>query len=909
MKICLLPNPPKSPQTGGVTQFLYGLAIEFNKLGHEIVFNPKEADVVHGHAFDGADHVYTSHGVYPEPSDINETLYNNIARADIVTAVSKWTADQFAHLNVNARIINNGVDINSLSSLRRKPEGYVIWAKSGLTPVSNEHYFIELAKSRPDMRFMMTVAPNILIPRNVKVIGKQNYHDMMNYIAGASVYVSTGTENFPIQVLEAMALGVPVLAMPFGGVKEVNGIELSENLKDGLENCFINHDSMVRNQDRCIGEYNFEVISKKYIEAYKDAQRIKHTHKVSVIIPVHNYASLVGRAIDSCLKQTEKPDEIIVIDDGSTDDIDKSIKPYTNKVKFVKQKNAGVSATRNRGVKMSSGEFICCLDADDYLSPDFIKKAKKILIENKGVGIAYPGLLVTSDSGESADLEGMDYSFSKLKASNFIPCANLHRRVAFERCGGDKNINPSWEDYELWLNISEHGFYGKRVVGERLFYRTHGHGRTGEEMRGNHSNLLRAKVDGYHPRLYGNSALVSFVIPCYNQWNYLRDAVMSAWEQTYPHIEVIVVDDFSTEKDKSVYDKILSEFPNTRFLFRQTNGGLSSARNTGIQNATGEWIVPLDSDDKVDKEFVSECMKVAYRGDKYAYTDIYVWHNEGRGPTEEYKSQEYSCKTLMTRHLHACTILISKKWVQGIGGYDENMRDGWEDYEFALRLAKAGQCGERIQKCLFYYRWRPNSMRQKAEQISQKINDYIWNKHSDLRKKGFEMACCGNKVPSKVINAPVDLEQMAMDTPGGSTLVVYSGSRSGQMTKQGGGHRLYKYSSTHPSFYVHNSDVSLFSTHPKFRIVKKTTTPVRVVKPVVAREELVESMSNDTDDLTTIEGITPEIASVLYNMGVTSYERFIALRHEDVANVFTKPKLKKAQSSAIVLVRKEAGVA
>ncbi len=87
--------------------------------------------------------------------------------------------------------------------------------------------------------------------------------------------------------------------------------------------------------------------------------------KVSVVIPTYNYGCFIGEAIESVLEQTFPVFEIIVVDDGSTDNIEEIVAIFGGKVKYIKQKNGGVGLARNTGVKNSSAEFIAFLDADD----------------------------------------------------------------------------------------------------------------------------------------------------------------------------------------------------------------------------------------------------------------------------------------------------------------------------------------------------------------------------------------------------------------------------------------------------------------------------------------------------------------------------------------------------------------
>src|SRR5689334_17614281 len=112
---------------------------------------------------------------------------------------------------------------------------------------------------------------------------------------------------------------------------------------------------------------------------------------VSVVIPTYNYGRFLAEAIESALSQTRPPGEIIVVDDGSTDDTASIVKGFDAHVKYIKQENAGVCAARNRGVNESTGELIAFLDADDRFEPTAIEKQAAIFESEPEVGLVYCG--------------------------------------------------------------------------------------------------------------------------------------------------------------------------------------------------------------------------------------------------------------------------------------------------------------------------------------------------------------------------------------------------------------------------------------------------------------------------------------------------------------------------------------
>ncbi|OPY73333.1 MAG: putative glycosyltransferase EpsJ [Syntrophorhabdus sp. PtaU1.Bin002] len=110
---------------------------------------------------------------------------------------------------------------------------------------------------------------------------------------------------------------------------------------------------------------------------------------VSIIIPTYNYGKYLERAVRSCLDQTHKHLEIIVIDDGSTDNTREVAQGFSDKIIYIHQQNMGVSSARNHGLERARGEFITFLDADDYLTEDSIKTSLSILLKYPDIGTVF----------------------------------------------------------------------------------------------------------------------------------------------------------------------------------------------------------------------------------------------------------------------------------------------------------------------------------------------------------------------------------------------------------------------------------------------------------------------------------------------------------------------------------------
>ena len=185
---------------------------------------------------------------------------------------------------------------------------------------------------------------------------------------------------------------------------------------------------------------------------------------------------------------------------------------------------------------------------------------------------------------------------------------------------------------------------------------------------------------------------VSVVIPCYNHARWLGPAIASAHEQTWPVHEVIVVDDGSTDNSAEIAVKSGAR------LIQQSNLGPSAARNAGIAAATGNYILPLDADDKLHPKFIERALQG--RSDIVGtFVQNFGVLNNIWKPTPE--RPEF--RDLLRANCLTVSCLYLKAIWEDIGGYDSKL-DGVEDWEFWLRALSNGYKVRIIPEVLFYYR-------------------------------------------------------------------------------------------------------------------------------------------------------------------------------------------------------------
>jgi glycosyltransferase involved in cell wall biosynthesis len=227
--------------------------------------------------------------------------------------------------------------------------------------------------------------------------------------------------------------------------------------------------------------------------------------------------------------------------------------------------------------------------------------------------------------------------------------------------------------------------------------------------------------------------LVSVIVPCYNQAQYLDECLQSVLEQTYENWECIIVNDESPDNTEKIVKQWLNRDLRFKYVFKE-NGGLSSARNSGISIARGEFILPLDADDKIGKNYLKlgiseflndEFLKVVYcRAEKFGIEN------------GEWILKDFSLKLLAKDNMIFCSALYRKKDWELVMGYDANMIYGLEDWEFWIAILKNGGGVKKLNYLGFFYRIKTKSMIKDIEKSQKKkIFEYISVKHADFMVK------------------------------------------------------------------------------------------------------------------------------------------------------------------------------
>jgi glycosyltransferase involved in cell wall biosynthesis len=227
---------------------------------------------------------------------------------------------------------------------------------------------------------------------------------------------------------------------------------------------------------------------------------------------------------------------------------------------------------------------------------------------------------------------------------------------------------------------------------------------------------------------------ISVVIPCYNHGKFLGEAVDSVLRSDFKEYEIIIVNDGSTDPlTLRVFRDLDRRFSDNQAvtILHQENLGLSSARNAGIQRAAGEYILPLDADNKIRPHYLRRAFEVLDQnsdtGVVYAYANLFG-EKKGVWTFPLFDAR----KLLIENFVEACSVFRKKLWEE-CNGYDAAMVIGYEDWDFWICAMEKGWKFHLLQEVLFDYRVRKNSMASGCsipENHRQVIN-YICAKHRD----------------------------------------------------------------------------------------------------------------------------------------------------------------------------------
>ncbi len=423
----------------------------------------------------------------------------------------------------------------------------------------------------------------------------------------------------------------------------------------------------------------FQYLMKKTFES---SVPMEYSLPVSVVIPVYNRKEKLAKTIAALTHQTYPHHliEIIIADDGSSDKPEELCDVFGDhfRISYISQEDKGyrLSEIRNKGVKAASHDQIIILDCDMLPLPTLIEAYMKYAHISKKIVLIGGRRYVNTDDVTYQDviediscvstLPSLDTGTGKIPEKDKPPSEDWRYKIyrstndlknskypfrAF--CGGNvcfhksliENVGGFDEDFTAWgaedtefgFRVYNHGYWFIPVDGAEALHQEppEGSNETDRDAgRAITQPILIEKCPAFYRKMEKNRVYevpkVSIYIPAYNAEDFIQEAIESGLNQTYTDLEIVVVNDGSTDATGEILDTMYSSEPRVKII-HQTNGGISAATNTAIQACKGEYILQLDSDDAILPETVESLVSVLEKNDVgFVYGDSYLIDVKGK---------------------------------------------------------------------------------------------------------------------------------------------------------------------------------------------------------------------------------------------------------------------------------------
>ena len=516
--------------------------------------------------------------------------------------------------------------------------------------------------------------------------------------------------------------------------------------------------------------------------------------RVSIVTPFLDAGSFLEEAIESVRAQTFQEWELLLVDDGSSDGSTAIAQRYAaalpGKIHYLAhadRENRGASASRNLGIRHAVGEYLAFLDADDVYLPDKVKAQVRILDRVKDAQVLYAATEYWHSWAGTSNTprdwiwhpHGVDIGkviqppqalVSFLADGGTVPCMGsmLARRGAVVAAGGWEDsfrtictdqvfhakltlqlpvifVDECWDRYRQHAASSCHRVAAAGQTETTFLTYLRWLEQYLTDRRATDTavwSALRKALRSYEP-----APAATVVIPCFNQSRFLGDAIESALRQTVRPIEVIVVDDGSTDDTPSV----AARYDGVTYL-RQRNGGAPSARNHGFRQSRGEFVVFLDADDRLLPDAVALGIAALRDRPEWAFVTGHVQLIDAAGTSVGTPAQDHAAGDQFTALLRSNyiwtpgAVVYRRASLDTSGPFDASARAS-ADYELNLRLARQHAAGCHHHVVLEYRRHGGNmsgdvgEMLRSAVSVRLRQRRYVGRNEAALRawKEGLEI--------------------------------------------------------------------------------------------------------------------------------------------------------------------------
>lgn len=457
----------------------------------------------------------------------------------------------------------------------------------------------------------------------------------------------------------------------------------------------------------------------------------EQTEQISIIVPTYNHGNALLRTLQSIQAQTYANWELIIVDDGSTDNTKSLVRDWQStvsqeqKITYHYQENSGAPTARNRGAAEASGQYLLFCDADIIMAPTMLEELLGALRNHPEASYAYSDFRFGWKR-----FRGRPFDTSALRFMNYIHTTTLIRREVFS--GFDESL-PRFQDWDLWLTMTEAGHQGLWVP--KLLFRAQitREGISKWKPRGWYAFFRRFpslapkdfwRYEEAKRRIYEKHFFTPPTLPRTKlavvivAWNVVDDVrrCLAALQPMESDFTIVVVDNASSD---GTAEMVMAGFPNVRLIRNTVNAGFARACNQGARAGESEYIVFLNPDTipepsalKQLVEFFDNQPAVGILGPKLKYADGRTQWSTRRFPTllptslillkiyllfprlrslRRYLMSAFQHETLrqVDQVMGAC-LMIRRSLFEKLQGFDERFYIWFEEVDLCKRAAAAG---------------------------------------------------------------------------------------------------------------------------------------------------------------------------------------------------------------------------
>jgi glycosyltransferase involved in cell wall biosynthesis len=446
----------------------------------------------------------------------------------------------------------------------------------------------------------------------------------------------------------------------------------------------------------------------------------------SVIICTYNAKEKLPRTLDSLLIQTYEDFEVVIIDGASTDGTVEVIRGYekkfNGKIKWISEKDSGIYNAMNKGVLMACGEYLNVVGAGDWLEKNALEIARECIVKNPQIDAVHGKLRIwDKEIRNSYLLQSLPSTLAKDPMQH---PALYYKKTLHDIYGLYDESYKIVADYLFCMKAFLCGS-ATAIVFEDVVdnYVTDGISSTETAQCEKENDRARGEL--------GLNPLVSVIMPTYNQGAYIAKSLDSVAKQIYQNWECIVVDDGSKDDTEKIVKNIIKKDSRFKYI-KQGNLGPSSARNAGILQSSGKYILPLDSDDIISPRYIQEAINVFVGNDKMKL--VYCEAEFFGEKSGKWELPNYSFDKLLFSNMIFCSAVYRKSDYDKTKGYNENMREGLEDWDFWLSFLEKDDLVYKIPETHFFYRIKKSSRNADSHndsEVVQKMYKRIYLNHEE----------------------------------------------------------------------------------------------------------------------------------------------------------------------------------